>query len=293
MLKQLVLNTFILFGFLLFFSCSEPFDIDTNDSVPVIVVYGYFTDELTHHSIKISTSSPYFDSQPNRGIPNANVYIISSEDEVIRFVESDTIQGLYQTKDEVAGVPNLTYTLNVEVDFDNDGIKEIYKAISRMQPPIEIDSITIRNFKMMGENRYAMYMYAQDPPDEDYYLCRYKINTAFVLDSLGQYSLMNDKRFNGQYIDGMLVQMFADAESENDREQISLSLGDTVELIFGRIEKGYHDFIAQCQDEKNGESPFFGSPASNIVSNISNGGKGYFACYSRSIAKTIVKSEKQ
>ncbi|GHT13657.1 hypothetical protein AGMMS4956_10180 [Bacteroidia bacterium] len=98
------------------------------------------------------------------------------------------------------------YMLSVEVDFNNDGIKEIYTAASFMHVPIEIDSVAIRSLYMMGQ-------------------------------------------------------------------------------------KGYYNFILQCQDEKEGGSSFFSSPASNINTNISNGGIGYFSCYSVTMAETIVKND--
>jgi hypothetical protein len=39
----------------------------------------------------------------------------------------------------------------------------------------------------------------------------------------------------------------------------------------------------------NGENPFFGGPASNIITNISNGGLGYFTTYAGSTAETTVR----
>jgi hypothetical protein len=280
-------------------SCEEPFDIDTDDVPPVIVIYGSFTNEKTHHSIKVSVSSPYFDPQPNRGISDAKVWITSSADDVYGFTENDTVPGLYQTIDQVVGIPDIVYTLNVEADFDNDGAKELYTATSYMPKPTEIDSVEIRSLSMMGQKRYAMYLYAQDAPTEDYYLSRYKVNDTLVLEKLSRTSLMSDRTFNGQYMNAMLLRMFGDVDDRNEERdeerdenrRVYLGLGDVVTLSFGRIEKGYYNFINQCRDEMEGESPFFGSPASNIITNISNGGIGYFACYPLTSIKTTVQSD--
>jgi hypothetical protein len=280
-------------------SCEEPFDIDTNDAPPVIIIYGSFTNECTYHSIQVSVSSSYFDPQPNRGIPDAEVWIKSSAGDMYRFIKNDTVPGLYQTIDKVAGIPDLAYTLNVEVDFDNDGAKEIYTATSYMLTPTEIDSVKIRNLSMMGQKRYAMYLYAQDVLTEDYYLSTYKVNDTLVLNKLSQISLMSDRTFNGQYMNNMLLRMFGDANDRNeDRDEereensrVYLDLGDVVILSLGRIEKGYYNFINQCRNEMEGESPFFGSPASNIITNISHGGRGYFACYPLTSIETILKSD--
>jgi hypothetical protein len=276
-------------------SCEEPFDIDTHDAPPVIVIYGIFTNERTYHSIKVSVSSPYFDPQPNRAISGAKVWIKSSVNEVYSFIENSAVPGLYHTVQEVAGVPDLAYTLNVEVDFDNDGTKEIYSATSYMLMPTKIDSVEIRSLSMMGQKSYGMYLYAQDAPTEDYYLSRYKVNGTLVLDKLSRTSLMSDKTFNGQYVNAMLIHMFGDIDDmDEDRDENNrayLALGDVVTLSLGRIEKGYYNFINQCTDEMEGESPFFGSPSSNIITNISHGGRGYFACYPLTSIETTVKSD--
>jgi hypothetical protein len=270
--------------------------MDTGDISPVIVIYGIFTNEYTCHSIEVSVSSPYFDPQPNRGVSGAKVWIKSSaNNDVYSFIENDTVQGLYQTIDKVAGIPDIAYTLNVETDFDNDGAKEIYSATSYMLAPTKIDSVEIRNLSMMGQKSYAMYLYAQDLPTEDYYLSKYKVNDALILDKLSRASLTSDRTFNGQYINAMLIRMFGDVDDrDEDRDENNrayLGLGDVVTLSLGRIEKGYYNFINQCKDEMEGESPFFGSPASNIITNISHGGRGYFACYPLTSIETTVKSE--
>ncbi|KAA6327300.1 hypothetical protein EZS27_023705 [termite gut metagenome] len=301
MFKNLFFIIWIFFSVSFLLSCEEPYDIDTDDAPPVIVIYGSFTNEWMYHSIKVSVSSPYFDPQPNRGISGAEVWIKSSAGDVYGFIENDTVPGLYQTIDKVAGIPNLAYTLNVEVDFDNDNAKEIYTATSYMLTPTEIDSVKIQSLSMMGRKGYAMYLYAQDVSTEDYYLSRYKVNDTLVSDNLSQTSLMSDRTFNGQYMNAMLLHMFRDVDDRNedkdaDRDEnrrAYLGLGDVVTLSFGRIEKGYYNFINQCRDEMEGESPFFGSPASNIITNISNGGRGYFACYPLTSIETTVKSKNE
>ncbi|MDR1981115.1 MAG: DUF4249 domain-containing protein [Tannerellaceae bacterium] len=273
-------------------SCTESFDIKTGDSPPVIVVYGSFTNEAAHHSIMISSSSPYFDKQPNQGIPGAEVRIESSAHDVFAFTENDTVPGLYQTIEEVAAIPGHSYTLTVEADFNRDGVKERYTATSFMQPSLDLDSIEIRHIDLMGRKQYAMYLYAQDPPEDDYYLATYKVNGTAVVDSISQLSVMTDKTFNGQYMNGMLLDMFGDAaavdHNNENRNRVYLTLGDTVTLSLGHIEEGYYKFINQCRDGMEGESPFFGTPASNITTNISNGGVGYFTCYPVSTIKTVV-----
>jgi hypothetical protein len=281
-------------------SCVEPFEISTNDSPPVIVIYGYLTDELSHHEIRISASSPYFDTQLNPSVSGADVRITASDNEIIQFKETG-IPGLYLTTEKVAGTHGVTYSLQVEVDFDSDGIKETYTASSTMSFPVKVDSVELKNTVLMGYQFYTLYLYAQDPPSEDYYLGRYKINDSIILSNINQLSPMQDVAFNGQYINGMTIERFRHI-SEKDRienedrdddtneyQRIYLSPGDTITFSLCRIETGYYDFITQCRKEMRGENPFFGGPASNIVSNITNGGVGYFTTYALSTVETVAQ----
>jgi hypothetical protein len=296
MTKYLLIPVFIVS---LISSCVEPFDIETNNSPPVIVVYGYFTNEQAFHEIKVSVSSPYFDTLVNRGLTGATVKITSSNNEVFNFKEVDSIPGLYQTENKVAGIPDMRYSLSVEIDFDNDGEKEIYTATSTMPDVVEVDSIEIKSIKLMGYQFYSLNFYAQDTPYEDYYFGKYKVNDSVVMFNINQLSLMSDVAFNGQYINGQAIQRFWDINEkerieneDNDdsrRKRVYLTPGDTISFSLCHIEKGYYNFIMQCQGEMNGENPFFGGPASNIVTNISNGGLGYFTTYAFSTVTTVVK----
>jgi hypothetical protein len=269
------------------YACTEAFDIKTDDSPPVIVIYGGLTNEETYHSVRISSSSPYFDKQSNQGVSGAEVWIESSGHDVYVFQENEADPGLYQTIEKVAGIPGQSYTLHVTADFNREGTKKPYTAASYMQSPVKIDSIDVRPVEMMGQKRYAVYLYAQDSPSKDYYLSLYKINGTIVRDKLSQLSPMDDRTFNGQYMNDMFLSMFRDAEApgENDdddddeRKQIVLTHGDELTLSLGHIEEGYYKFINQCRSEMQGKSPFFDTPASNIITNISGGGVGYFTCY--------------
>ncbi|MDR1984367.1 MAG: DUF4249 domain-containing protein [Prevotellaceae bacterium] len=298
MKNKLFTYIFTAIALLFLTSCVEPIEIETSDSPPVIVIYGIFTDEMKHHSVMISSSSPYFDNQPNQVISGAEVQIESSAHDIYAFAEVDSIPGQYNTVNEVAGINGMSYTLKVSVDFNNDGTKELYTAASFMHQSVDIDSIKIRSANLMGRKRYIMYLYAQDSPSEDYYLSRFKVNDILVRDSISRLSLLNDNIFNGQYMNGIPLETFRDAtdtsnddedDDDNDRRRLSLNVDDTVGILFSRIEEGYYRFINQCRNEMRGESSFFGTPASNIVSNISNGGVGYFACYSVTESKTVVK----
>ncbi len=273
--------------------CTAPIELPVKDSPPVIVIYGCLTDIPGRQSVQISSSSPYFDTQPNAGVSGAVVTITSSKGDVLALAEDPARPGTYRTEQYVAGVAELDYHLNVRVDFDGDGVTETYTATATMLSSPPIDSVSVRSFSMMGQQRFAARIYALDPPTEDYYLPRFWVNGTLVTDRISRYSAISDLSINGQYVDGMIIEMFPDADHPNPDDenynQPPIKVGDRVTLHFSRIDKGYYNFIRFAQDEKNGESPFFGGPASNIPSNITGGAVGYFTAYAHASASTVVR----
>jgi hypothetical protein len=271
--------------YLLLTACTEPIDLKTNDSPPVVVVYGQLTDEFKSQTITIARSSPYFDDKPNAGISEAEVLVRSSEGEVFRFVENDSIHGLYFSRDKFSARSGVSYDLSVTVDFNRDGVPDEYQASTTILPPVVPDSLSLDSVELFGRKNHVLNVYFQDPPEENYYLIHVFRNDSLLTNQISKYIVTDDVIYNGQPIKGN-VYYFRDAsEWEKDREEIRknsvyLYPGDVISVEAGMIPKGYYDFIVQCQKEKGGENPMFGGPASNITTNISNSGVGYFTGYS-------------
>ena len=69
---------FICMGILLS-SCTEMIEVQTNDTDPVLVVYGSVTTETSYQTIEISRSAPYFKNDSNLQISDAKVTIESTD----------------------------------------------------------------------------------------------------------------------------------------------------------------------------------------------------------------------
>lgn len=289
-MKTKAILIFLLLGTLA--GCTEVFEIETEKSSPILAVYGTFTDEETYHTVDLSVSGPYFGGEASRPVSGAEISIISSENEQFEFVEIDTLPGRYRTVEMTAGRSGLLYTLSVDVAIDSSANRKHYAATARMLPSIPVDSVIVRHASMMSYVGYTVDLYAQDLPDEDYYLARYKINDSIVLNRISMLAPFDDKQFNGQYMQRRMMQIFADGEEDEGSERYPAVVpGDSVTVGFARIEKGYYDFITQAQEVMYGEIPFFGGPPSNIATNVS-GGCGYFAVYSLHSEKIEVRNEK-
>jgi len=278
--------TYLILPLLLMASaCTAPIDIDTNDSEPVIVINGALTDEVKRQEIRIGRTAPYFQDSPNVPVSLAEVTIRSSDGHWYELFENDSLPGLYQTIQPWAVVVGETYQLQVTVDFDGDGIAETYQAETTVLPPIELDSSAIVPIDIMGYLHYALNFYAQDPPGKNYYLVKCLLNDTLMTYKISRYIIFDDTGIDGQYIDGLTVRYFESVDNWEvstimERDSLEyLSPGDEVGIEMSQIPRSYYDFIFQCQKELYGENPIFGGPASNIITNISGGGVGFFVAY--------------
>ena len=280
------INLFIIVSLLFFGSCTAPFDIETNDSDPVIVIYGCLTDETETQKVRITRSSPYFENKTNEVVENAFVSISDSEGNT--FSMSYRENGYYESDSKIDVKENVTYKLKVEVDFDNDGTTEIYEAETTVPPIVPADSIVIKHMDIMGYKHYALNLSMQDPPgEENYYMFRFVVNDSLTNFKISELLLSSDELYNGSYIKNTTIIYFEDGNDEKNFEQAEDSdvksyfvyPGDKIDFQVVNIEKGYYHFTRECITEKSGENPFFGGPPSNITTNISNGGVGYFTSY--------------
>ncbi|GHT49713.1 hypothetical protein AGMMS49982_03680 [Bacteroidia bacterium] len=283
-------NPLLIVAVLLVASCTELIDIRTDNSPPVIVIYGELTNELKQQEVNVSRSSPYFDGVPNERISDASVTVSASNGGLWQFLPCDTVPGLYRSDTPFAADTLVTYSLSVEVDG------KTYTAETEILRPIMPDSLSFQTMTMMGVRTHILSIHFQDTPQNNYYLLHttYKDSAQDYKDTLltaklSRYSISDNERlFQGQYQHKM-VRNFADrstkdnevsmGDGDEQNRRIYLQSGDSIEVTLSLIPKGFYDFIRQCKNEQNGENPMFGGPASNIETNISNGGVGYFAGY--------------
>ncbi|MDR3251405.1 MAG: DUF4249 domain-containing protein [Tannerella sp.] len=277
-----------------FFSCTAPIDISTRDGKPVIVVYGCITDENKHQSVRLTESSPYFDEKTNYPVLEANVRVNTSDGKTYTFVGKEN--GDYLSTVRFAGSPGVTYSLVIDVDFDSDGTNEVYEAQTTMLPTVPADSIGVKLLDLMGFRHFAVNIYMQEPAETtNYYIYKYFINDTISNDTMSEFIISGDNPYNGSYLDGVTVTYLEDASDEDniamsgewDNDHMVLP-GDVIRLQILNIEEGYFNFIRECRQEKRGENPFFGGPPSNITTNISNGGVGYFTSYSLQEKSVVV-----
>lgn len=284
----------MLSGMMLFLmSCTEQIDIDTADSEPVMVIYGCITNKPEYQKIYLSRSAPYFQDTHNDKISGASVKVISSENDIWEFEEDSRETGTYISNGMVNGIAGQSYTLCVEYDFNKDGVMEQYFSTTTMQPPFIADSVLINRTQMSGKNLYTANLYGQEQNGQDYYCSRCYVNDSLVSVKITRYWTFDDKMYEGQYLSGLPVYFFADKQerdkySDDEADKLTfIGKGDKVSVEMIKIERGYYNFLNQCREGEGGES-IFGGPPANIISNITNGGIGFFTAFSPFRVETIV-----
>ncbi len=264
-------------------SCTEIIDVELDSTYTRLVVYGEITTDSVHHQVSLTKSSDYFSNKPPPPVSDA-VVELEFDNQIVELEEHDTIAGVYLTPSAFRGVPGTKYNLRIrQVDIDEDGNDETYQSESIMPGGAELDSISLGYFTSPFVTGYQVFMYALDPPTQDWYGFKIWKNSDLLTDTLIKHSVQSDDFFNDSYLFGLPVGFLSD---EDPRE--ALLPGDTITLELNCIEQPYYQFILDAQSAIMGNNPLFSGPPANVSTNIDNGGVGYFTAFSVLRASAIL-----
>lgn len=284
-MKLLKYSIAFLFILNLFYGCTERVEIGLEAAGdPKLVVFSEITNDIKTHAVYLSKSAPYFYNQETPAVSNAIVYI-SDGTETIELTEDPDQAGAYLTPDDYAGVPGKTYQLSIEnVDVNNDGVLETYTAETVMKNTVPVEQVFVKyNSRWEG---WEVELYAHEPGEtEDFYLFKVYKNGVLYTDTISDYWTTDDKFFNGNTIDGPVVQYFDEEENE------IVEKGDVVTLEMAGITKEYYDFINSLEEEVSEKIPLFSGPAANLKGNISNGALGFFSVMAVSRGSCVYQGE--
>lgn len=272
-------NTVLISAILLFLSaCTERIEIELDSAYERLVVEGHITTDTTTHWVRLTKSKDYYSSDPVPTISNASVRLQDGNGD-IQLTENPHNPGYYETPADFYGVPGTTYSLQINLP-EAIGPSASYTAQCELKPVGEIDSIQVV-FNEDWEG-YEVLIYAWEPPTMDWYIFQVLKNGILLSDTINEWWTSDDRFFNGNYTNGIMVG-FLDAASP---EQKPVE-GDTITLQMSGITKDYYNFIIQLQDQTfQYRNPLFSGPPANVTTNI-EGASGFFAAYSKTYASTI------
>ena len=258
--------------------CTERIELELDDTYARLVVEGEITNEKKAHLVKLSMTSNFLGKNDDPPVRDANV-TISCATSTYYLQENQSEPGSYYTAPDVQGIPGELYQLDIELPDEVNG-QTLYSANCKMFPVAPLDSIGLRY-----EDRWEVWevlCYALDPPTTDFYMFEILKNKIMITDTLSDKRVVDDKLYNGQYVNGINVGWL---DPENPNEQ--LHNGDTVTLRMSRITEEYAYFIWEAQQESGYHNPMFGGPPANVVGNISDGAIGFFSACSVDYGSTV------
>lgn len=262
-------------------SCYEPIRLDLGEDEPVLVVDGAVSTEYLRHEVRLSRSTPYFDTNAGQwGVRGADVQV--SDGSYTYVFEEDSLQaGLYRSREAFAGESGTTYTLEVWAALDGNGTKKLYSAQETMPDAIRMDSIAAE----YGFGRPPLYsrrrigwsilLYGTDSPAKNYYGIALYLGGRNYNDSLRAMRLWDDQIGSGFHLDGLPLFFF-----RSDTERHIAHAGMDVEMVVRNYTAEYYQYIQDVRAVVSPQVPVFSGAPSNCRGNVSGGAFGYFAVFS-------------
>ena len=280
-----ILSSYLLFilPVLLLVQCTEKISINLSNNQPRLVVDGMVTNEDIVQTIRLNMTTDYFYTKVAPVVTQA-IVTINDQTTTRTLIETPANSGIYVTSDKYMGIPGKKYTLNIVLK-DAINSQKVYTASEIMPKAYKPDSIKMNFHPEWGKKGFwEIQLYVQDPPETNFYSFRGYRNDTLVTDTLNKVGMSDDKFFNNTYVRGMST-IYWNQEHKSEKTHS----GDKITLQVGSITKEYYTFLDEIKLEVEPKNPLFSGPSSNVSTNISNGGFGYFSVCAKSYVTTIIK----
>lgn len=238
-------------------SCTAPIDIKTEDAKPRLAIFGYITNKQDVHKIQISTTNGYFSTDKPPAISDA-IVTISYDNVVFALSQDPDAPGMYMTDPFFQGEEGKTYTLDIALDFDGNGVKEHYRAEATMPYNVRVDSI-----KLVASKEIPWFpnllLYGYVPESQQNNLALYLIKNNEPKKLLDYFFIIPDWYFKGNHIQGYeFPSMMKDG----------IAIGDTVTFRVASFSGDFAEFVSHAKSEAGGSMPLFGGPPADVKSNV-------------------------
>ena len=272
-------------------ACTEPIDLSNSGMDPMLVITCILTDTtefgrniVNENEVFIGRTVDYFGQWQNVGITGAKVWLDS---EPLTFRGS----GFYRPQEGFTVVPGKTYTLEVQYDFDNDGVDEIYTATTTVPPKYKLDSISLAPLSFTSDYLALMMMYFNDSLGHKYFGA--KLNNEnderFYSSRILRYACfeLNDFTAGGIYrsIPLSSFEFYIRHEMNYDNKEFyRIYAGDSLMVQLEALSSEYYHYLEVAKTELSHNNPLFSAPRTNVPTNIKGGALGVFGSYTFSRA---------
>jgi hypothetical protein len=252
---------------LLFVSCEEPFELDTQQALPRVVIDGLVTDNPAYQHVTIKWSGGFYNDEEAVAIENAVVSVSDDAGHVVNFVHNPSNKadssGIYVPETAFAGEIGKTYFLRVELDG------QVYEGSDKMADVIPVDSLTVVPDEDEQEDPevdgrfYEVLLFTKEPQNEkNFYLFKFYRNDTLTYDTETDIYFSDDELL-AENIDGVEAPIYY---SKGDRAKVEVFSMSRVGYVF------YSDLFNLLNNDGGMFSPIPATPRSNL----SNDALGFF-----------------
>lgn len=256
----------LIFGIIVFASCTKVIDVDLNEANPVVVIEANYTAEDSTVRVSVTETSNFFSNEEEPTINNAVVTITdqNGSSQQVPFVAD----GNYVLTNYIPQF-GTTYTMTVLAN----GVT--YTATCKLNNPISQNGIIYEYLEpgpFSGDGGYLVAVSYQDPAAEGDYTAIYVTKNDTLYKELGEITLNDDVFTNGNLV---IRPLFVDL----------FELGDTIELELRTIDKKVYDYYTELISLTN---PNSAAPA-NPTYQWENRALGYFSAHGSSRQTTVIQ----
>lgn len=267
-------------------ACMAELKIDTDAMEPQLVITGAITTRNAIQTVTVATSTNYFTSTLPTNIPATSVTI--NGDSLITAGD-----GIFYTKESMAGVPGQRYDLEVKIDFDKDGVDEVYTASAVMPPVHSLDTLTLEPLiEKEGQSTPPWFIVAafQDSPQVNYYGAALYVNGYAYSNRILRYYVHQLNGYEeGIYVQFPVMEWIIQHELTWDNSSVfEVFAGDVLTVELHTLSPEYYRYLSAVKTEVSQQMPLFSGPRGNCEGNISGGALGVWGAYSVSEASVVV-----
>jgi hypothetical protein len=260
-----IINSFLVFLLLSFFSCKKVIDIKVKESDTKYVIEGIVTNEPGTCKVYISQTKPF---NEDNSFPQVRGAIVKVKDNGVEFLLVESVPGLYTTN-LINGTPGHTYQLSATINGQE------FTASCKMPQPVGLDTLYI-SAGPFGQFKFATIGYS-DPAgiNNGYRFVQY------VNGEKDPKIFWEDDKLN----DGQKVVDQLDTGIDKKDDPRNINSGDEVTIEMLTLDEAIYNYWYSLRSgggDGNGNT----ATPSNPVTNITGGALGYFSAHT--VSRKIV-----
>ncbi|MFV9551865.1 DUF4249 domain-containing protein [Algibacter sp. PT7-4] len=243
------IKSFLILCLIGFTSCTDVIDVSVPSAKPRLVIEASLDWQKgtagNNQTIKLSTSTPYFENNTNSIVTGASVKVINNNSNA-EYIFTDQNDGTYTVSNFIPVINN-SYTLEVVYNNETYSASETFKSVS---PIKRVEQSLEGGF---DDEVLDVSIYWDDPEDEEnYYLIRF-------IEQGDLFPIYED--FPDEFVNGNEIEEFFEKDRDTEDDQEEFNPGDVVEIKLYGISKQYDNYISLLIEQyDSGGNPYSAIP---------------------------------